>query len=75
MISKFKKSCAINVKSNPLMACLSLSTMCLLITASIVIITVISVSPIVILGLGELQSGQRDLIVLPKERYLNTTKV
>jgi hypothetical protein len=48
------------------MSCLSLSTMTLLILASVVIITIINVTPIVILGLGELQDGQRDLIITPK---------
>jgi hypothetical protein len=49
--------------------------MTLLILASIVIITIIAVTPIVILGLGELQEGQRDLIIYPKQDFINTTKL
>ncbi len=66
MLTQAKKSCTVNIKSNGLMSCLSLSTMTLLILASVVIITIINVTPIVILGLGELQDGQRDLIISPK---------
>jgi hypothetical protein len=49
--------------------------MCLLILASIVIITIISVTPIIILGLGEIQAGQRDLILTPVHNYMNVTKI
>jgi hypothetical protein len=66
MLTQARKNCAVNIKSNGLMSCLSLSTMTLLILASVVIITIINVTPIVILGLGELQDGQRDLILTPK---------
>ena len=70
-----RKFCAINMKSNSLLSCLSVSTMCLLIFASIVIITIISITPIIILGLGEINAGQRDVILTPREDYLNCTKV
>jgi hypothetical protein len=66
MIPKLARNCTVNIKSSRLMSILSLSTMTLLILASIVIITIIAVTPIVILGLGELQEGQRDLIITPK---------
>lgn len=75
MLSQISKNCAVNIKSNRLMSCLSLSTMTLLILASVVIITIINVTPIVILGLGELQDGQRDMIITPKLDYINTTKI
>lgn len=57
------------------MSCLSLSTMTLLILASVVIISIINVTPIVILGLGELQDGQRDLIINPKLDFVNVSKI
>ena len=57
------------------MSCLSLSTMSLLVLSSIVIITIINVTPIIILGLGELEGGQRDLIIKPTKDYLNATKI
>jgi hypothetical protein len=75
MLTQVKKNCAVKIKSNGLMSYLSLSTMTLLILASVVIITIINVTPIVILGLGELQDGQRDLIITPKEDYINATKI
>jgi hypothetical protein len=75
MLTQFKRNCTVNIKSNRLMSCLSLSTMCLLILASIVIITIISVTPIIILGLGEIQAGQRDLILTPLNSYMNSTKI
>jgi hypothetical protein len=52
MIQKLRKSCAIDIESNALMSCLSLATMTLLIFASIVMMTIISVTPIIILGIG-----------------------
>lgn len=75
MLGQLHKSCSVNVKSNKLMSCLSLSTMTLLILSSVVIITIINVTPIVILGLGELQDGQRDLIITPKLDFINATKI
>ena len=74
-MDKIRKSCAIDIKSNSLMTCLTLSTMGLLVFASIVIITIISVTPIIILGIGELPEGQRDIILKPRLNYLNATQV
>ena len=51
-MEKVRKSCAIEIKSNTLMSCLSLATMTLLVFASVVIITIIAVTPIIILGIG-----------------------
>lgn len=71
-----KKLCTVNLKSNTLLSCLSISTMCLLIFTSIIIITIISITPIIILGLGEITAGQRDIILTPaKMGYLNATKI
>ena len=70
-----KKLCAVNIKSNSLLSCLSVSTMCLLIFTSIIIITIISITPIIILGLGEITAGQRDVILTPTKDYLNCTKI
>lgn len=70
-----KKLCSVSIKSNSLLSCLSVSTMCLLVFASIIIITIISITPIIILGLGEITAGQRDLILKPMNGQLNTTKV
>lgn len=75
MIAKLKKSCSIDIKSSNLMSCLSLSTMTLLVFASIVMMTIISVTPIIILGIGELPEGQRDIIIEPRLEYLNSTKL
>lgn len=70
------KLCAVSIKSNSLLTCLSVSTMCLLVYTSIIIITVISITPIIILGLGEITAGQRDVILKPiNDGYLNTTKI
>jgi hypothetical protein len=66
MLTQIKKNCTVNINSGRLLSCLSLSTMCILIFASIVIITVISITPVIILALGEIDSGQRDLILTPK---------
>lgn len=52
MILNLRKISSLHSKRNRLMSCLSMSTMCLLITASIVIITIISITPIIILSLG-----------------------
>ena len=60
-----KNLCSIKLKRNSLLACLSVCTMCLLIFTTIVIITVISITPIIILGLGEIQAGQRDILLYP----------
>lgn len=49
--------------------------MCLLIFTSIIIITIISITPIIILGLGEITAGQRDIILRPTEDYLNCTRI
>lgn len=70
-----KKLCAVEVKSSSLLSCLSVSTMCLLIFTSIIIITVISITPIIILGLGEISAGQRDVILTPTQDFINCTKV
>lgn len=68
--------CTVEIKSNSLLSCLSISTMCLLIFTSIIIITIISITPIIILGLGEISAGQRDLILTHNSNgYLNTTKI
>lgn len=64
-----------NIKSNTLLSCLSLSTMTILVFASIVMITIIAVTPIIILGIGELPEGQRDIIVEPQLDYLNATRL
>ena len=55
------------------MSVLSFSTMTLLILASVVIITILAVLPIIILGIGELGQGQRDIILTPRIDYLNAT--
>ncbi len=57
------------------MSGLSLATMTLLVFACVVMITIISVTPIIILGIGELDSGQRDIIISPRLDYLNSTKI
>ena len=57
------------------MSCLSLATMTLLVFASVVIITIIAVTPIIILGIGELPEGQRDIVLEPRLEYLNASKV
>lgn len=75
MLTKLKRSCAVEIKSNKLMSCLSLSTMSILTLASIVLITIINVTPIVILGLAELEGGQRDLILYPEQAFFNATKM
>ena len=49
--------------------------MTLLVFASVVIITIIAVTPIIILGIGELPEGQRDIIITPKLDYLNATQL
>lgn len=49
--------------------------MTLLIFASVVIITIIAVTPIIILGIGELPEGQRDIVITPKLDYLNATQL
>lgn len=53
MIPNLRKVSSLHSKGNRLMSFLSMSTMCLLITASIVIITIISITPIIILSLGK----------------------
>ncbi len=53
MIPNMRKVSSLQSKGNKLMSFLSMSTMCLLITASIVIITIISITPIIILSLGK----------------------
>lgn len=60
-----KKFCSVSLKSNSLLTCLSVCTMCLLIYTTIIIITIISITPIIILGLGEITAGQRDIILSP----------
>lgn len=70
-----KQLCSIKLKHNRLLSCLSVCTMCLLIFTSIVIITVISITPIIILGLGEISAGQRDVILYPVKDYFNASKV
>ena len=75
MLTKLKRICAVEIKSNRLMSCLSLSTMTILTLASVVLITIINVTPIVILGLAELQGGQRDLILYPQQDFFNATKM
>jgi hypothetical protein len=69
------KLCTVSIKSNGLLSCLSVSTMCLLIYVSIIIITIISITPIIILGLGEISAGQRDVILTPNIGYLNSSKI
>lgn len=75
MIHKIKLSCSLPLKSGSLINSLVLSTMALLVFASIVIITIIAVTPIIMLAIGELQSGQRDIIIEPKLDYLNASKL
>ena len=75
MLTQLRKSCLLNIKSSRLISCLSLSTMILLVFASIVIMTIISVTPIIILGIGELPSGQRDIIITPRVDFINSTKL
>ena len=70
-----KRLCAVQLKSNPLLTCLSISTMTLLIFSTILIITVISITPIIVLGLGEINAGQRDIILYPVKDFFNATKV
>ena len=70
-----KRLCSVQLKSNRLLSCLSMSTMCLLIFTTIVIITIISMTPIIVLGLGEIAAGQRDIILYPVRDYFNATKV
>ena len=73
-----KKFCLVSIKSTGLLTCLSVSTMCLLIFTTIVIITVISVIFIIILGLGEINAGQRDVILSssdPLDNLINTTRI
>ena len=70
-----KKLCAVNIKANILLSYLSVCTMCLLVFTTIIIFTIISITPIIILGLGEISAGQRDLILYPTGDYLNSTKV
>lgn len=69
------KFCAVTIKSNSLLSCLSVSTMCLLVFTSIIIITIISITPIIILGLGEITAGQRDVILSPPRGHLNASKI
>ena len=75
MLAQFRKGCAISVESGSLINTLVCSTMVLLVFSSIVIISIISVTPIVVLAIGELGSGQRDIIIEPKMDYLNATKI
>ena len=70
-----KQFCSIQLKKNRLLSCLSVSTMCLLIFTTIIIITIISITPIIILGLGEIAAGQRDIILYPMQDFFNATKV
>ena len=73
-----KRFCSVSLESNKLLTCLSVSTMCLLIYTTIIIITIISITPIIILGLGEISAGQRDIILTPnsvKKSFLNNTKI
>lgn len=70
-----KRLCSVRIQSNSLLSCLSVSTMCLLVFASIIIITLISITPIIILGLGEITAGQRDVILTTNSGFLNTTKI
>jgi hypothetical protein len=74
-MEKVRKACAVEIKSNSLMSCLSLATMTLLVFASVVIITIIAVTPIIILGIGELPEGQRDIIIQPRLDYFNASKI
>lgn len=75
-MQNIRRLCTINLKSNSLLSCLSISTMCLLIFTSIIIITIISITPIIILGLGEISAGQRDVILTPTQGgYLNATRI
>lgn len=71
----YKKLCTVKIKSNSLLSCLSVSTMCLLVFASIIIITIISITPIIILGLGEINAGQRDVLLTPLNGFLNSSKI
>jgi hypothetical protein len=75
MLKKLKTSCSLPLKSGNLINALVFFTITLLILSSIVIITIISVTPIVMLAIGELQSGQRDIILTPRLDYLNATKL
>lgn len=63
MLAQFRKGCTISVESGSLINTLVCSTMILLVFSSIVIISIISVTPIVVLAIGELGSGQRDIII------------
>jgi hypothetical protein len=49
--------------------------MCLLVFTSIIIITIISVTPIIILGFGEIAAGHRDVILTPSSGFLNASKI
>lgn len=82
IVIKFRKMiknrfCTVSIKSNSLLSCLSVCTMCLLVFTSIIIITIISITPIIILGLGEINAGQRDVVLTPVNTvgYLNSTKI
>jgi hypothetical protein len=43
--------------------------------ASIIIITIISITPIIILGLGEITAGQRDVLLSSGSGTINASKV
>ena len=49
--------------------------MCLLVFTSVIIITIISITPIIILGLGEIGAGQRDVILTPINTLMNCSKI
>jgi hypothetical protein len=75
MLTPFKKGCSISLQSGPLVNSVVFATMILLIFSSITIISIISVTPIVMLAIGELGSGQRDIIIHPRMNYINASKI
>jgi hypothetical protein len=75
MIAQIRRGCAISLQSGTLINSLVFATMVLLVFSSIVIISIISVTPVVMLAIGELGSGQRDIILQPRLDYINATRI